>query len=170
MRFIAHRCQTEGPDPIVENNLEHGLELLDNGYDIEVDIWWADNDRCFYLGHSKHQYELLPHQITHLIGKYNDHIWFHCKDRQSLSMLLSWGVHCFWHQTDDYTLTSKGYIWTYPDKRMPQNNGILALPEKCRNANVFTNIAGICSDYIRKYKEQYETIRKIHQAANKRTS
>ena len=26
-------------------------------------------------------------------------------------------LNYFWHQTDDFTLTSHGYIWTYPGKK-----------------------------------------------------
>jgi hypothetical protein len=56
----------------------------------------------------------------------------------------------FWHQNDDYTLTSKGYPWVYPGKMVP-SNGIFVLPEECdlelssiRDMTIF----GVCSDFI----------------------
>ena len=37
----------------------------------------------------------------------------------------------FWHQNDDYTITSKGYIWAYPGKKL-NKNAIYVLPEWCK--------------------------------------
>jgi len=52
-------------------------------------------------------------------------------------------IHCFWHQEDDVTLTSKGYLWTYSGKELTENS-IAVLPEKKPDVEV----AGICSDYV----------------------
>jgi hypothetical protein len=56
----------------------------------------------------------------------------------------------FWHQKDDVTLTSKGYIWAYPGKQ-PLENSIAVLPEL--NEDNLTLAVGVCSDYIKDYKE-----------------
>jgi hypothetical protein len=56
---------------------------------------------------------------------------------------------CFWHQKDDVTLTSQGYIWAYPGKQ-PLKNSIAVLPE--RNNDDTSQCSGICSDVIEKYK------------------
>ena len=61
--------------------------------------------------------------------------------------MLNIGVHCFWHQGDDYTLTSNGYIWTYPGK-------LLTTKSICVKPNSIEEIkgcSGVCSDYIRRY-------------------
>jgi hypothetical protein len=57
-------------------------------------------------------------------------------------------VHCFWHQKDDFTLTSRGYIWTYPNKEVVKNSIIVCkdLEETLQYSSI--NIAGICSDFI----------------------
>ena len=57
--------------------------------------------------------------------------------------------HYFWHDTDDYTITNKGYIWIYPNKPLLKN-GICVLPEEATYDNL--NCKGICSDFIVKYK------------------
>ena len=59
-------------------------------------------------------------------------------------------AHYFWHQEDDYTITSKGYIWTYPSKKLLPNS-ICVLPEKASYKSF--NCLGICSDFIEKYKK-----------------
>ena len=57
--------------------------------------------------------------------------------------------HYFWHEEDDYTITSKGFIWTYPGKKL-FSNSICVLPENANYKNI--NCKGICSDFIDKYK------------------
>ena len=58
-------------------------------------------------------------------------------------------AHYFWHQNDDYTITSKGFIWTYPGKKLlPQS--ICVLPEIVNYKTI--DCLGICSDFILKYK------------------
>jgi hypothetical protein len=37
-------------------------------------------------------------------------------------------LNYFWHQSDDYTITSKGYFWTYPGKKI-SNKSVIVLPE-----------------------------------------
>ena len=45
-------------------------------------------------------------------------IWFHAKNIEAFYELLKLNIVCFWHQNDDVTLTSNGYIWTYPGKQL----------------------------------------------------
>ena len=47
------------------------------------------------------------------------------------------------------TLTSNGYFWTFPGKKLLKNS-ICVLPEKTDYKEI--NCAGICSDFIEKYK------------------
>ena len=37
-------------------------------------------------------------------------------------------LNYFWHQKDDYTITSNGYFWTYPGKKI-SNRSVIVLPE-----------------------------------------
>jgi hypothetical protein len=61
----------------------------------------------------------------------------------------------FWHENDKYTLTSKGYIWTYPGQLF-ENNSVIVMPES--NPNIDFNVLkmyncfGICSDYVESIK------------------
>jgi hypothetical protein len=56
----------------------------------------------------------------------------------------------FWHDVDDMTLTSKGFIWVYPGKQ-PINNSIAVIPELYED-NI-SKCIGICSDYIEDYEK-----------------
>ena len=58
-------------------------------------------------------------------------------------------IHYFWHQKDDITLTSKGYICAYPGKQ-PIKNSIAVLPELYNDD--LGVCKGVCSDNILKIK------------------
>jgi hypothetical protein len=62
--------------------------------------------------------------------------------------MLSNGVHCFWHQEDDYTLTSHGLVWIYPGKPICEDGVIV-----CKDHNITMEMSkaevyGICSDFV----------------------
>ena len=61
-------------------------------------------------------------------------------------------LHYFWHQEDNFTLTSKNYIWTYPGKTYTPKS-IIVMPEWNKNIDEFVDLRaydcyGICSDYV----------------------
>ena len=73
------------------------------------------------------------------------------KNYNALEALVTLGIHCFWHQTDKYTITSQGWIWAYPGQ--PGGKYTIAVhPERLTNDEV-KKFAGVCSDYIDNYKE-----------------
>jgi hypothetical protein len=146
MFFIAHRGNTSGPDKEKENHPDHILSAIDLGFDVEVDIWFWHNcslsDGMFYLGHDRPQYP-----VDHLfIEKIKTHAWFHCKNLDALSHISKFDdTNYFWHQNDDFTLTSKGYIWTFPGKGISDKSILLA--KSIDNVDL-KNCAGVCSDHI----------------------
>ena len=64
----------------------------------------------------------------------------------------------FWHQDDDYTLTSQGLIWTYPGKKTTSNS-IVVMPERFDKnlEKEYNGVYGICSDYVAILREKYDT-------------
>jgi len=138
MRRIAHRGNTQGPTPD-ENNPDYILEALNNGFDAEIDVWYIDGQ--FWLGHDEPQYR------TFLPFLQDSRVWCHAKSLECLIELLSplRGVHCFWHQDDDYTLTSKGYIWTYPGKPVCPQSVLVIEDAREYNGPI---CHGLCSDYF----------------------
>lgn len=150
MKLIAHRGNTGGPNPLEENNPEYIDLALKIGYDVEIDLWHKEHN--YYLGHDEPQYHV---PMTWLV-KHKDVLWIHCKNLEALEKMSSTVIqfNYFWHQDDDFTLTSKKYIWTYPDKQYTLNS-IVVMPEWNTDLNQFPNLInyecfGICSDYITK--------------------
>ena len=149
MIYISHRGNLTGPNKKWENHPDYIQKALDGGFNVEVDVWYKDSS--FYLGHDKPE-----HKINVNFLKKNG-LWCHAKDIDTLNIMLSYSdIHCFWHQEDDVTLTSRNFIWTYPGKTLTENS-IAVLPE-LNNDNSITmlpkKVLGICSDFIVSYKEE----------------
>lgn len=148
MKYIAHRGNIFGPNIKLENSPDYIMEAIHLGYDVEADIW-IDNKQIF-LGHDYPQYKIN----STFIDQISPSCWFHCKNKEALENIknISSKAHYFWHQTDDYAITSKGYFWVYPGKEVI-NNSIILFPENIKEYSNFSEkIYGICSDYISKYK------------------
>ena len=154
MKLIAHRGNIDGPNPSQENKPEYIEEAILQGFDVEIDLRYDTLNKKLYLGHDEPQYPTT----WFWIGKYINNLWVHCKNIEALyefSYATS-GFNYFWHQEDDFTLTSKNYIWTYPGKNYTPKS-IIVMPEWNVSAEVFTdlkvfNCYGICSDYVGKLK------------------
>ena len=56
MKLIAHRGNTEGPNPLEENKPEYIEQAIENGFDVEIDIWYITQTKQFFLGHNKPEY------------------------------------------------------------------------------------------------------------------
>ena len=67
-------------------------------------------------------------------------------------------IHSFWHQKDHYTITSKGYIWSYPGYNK-FINCIDVMPESLSEyhnvSEYYPKNIGVCSDYIKIIRRNY---------------
>ena len=144
MILIAHRGNTNGVDTKKENTVEYIEAALKKGYHCEIDICKFDGEK-FYLGHEE------PGEAVTLDWLQVNQVWCHAKDYKVLEAMITLGVHCFWHQSDKYTLTSRGWIWAYPGQ--PGGRYTIAVhPEKLHPGDV-QKFAGVCSDYVEKFDD-----------------
>ena len=151
MKLIAHRGNTDGAKPERENNPSYIDKAIEKGYNVEIDIRGSFYTK-FYLGHDKPEYIITPSWLF----ERSEHLWIHAKDIQALYSLTQQAsnFNVFWHQQDSYTITTKGYIWTYPGQTLTPSS-ILVMPEMSEQLfsdNDIKNCAGICSDFINKYR------------------
>lgn len=152
MKLIAHRGLFNGPDSVLENQPQQIELALSLGFDAEVDVRY-DRDTGFMLGHDEPTYPVKLEWLDQA------GLWIHAKNLHALALLSS-KRNVFWHESDDHTLTSKGYIWSSPGKCTASINGIQVMPENCmsRHNIDFTDTVlqpcyGICSDYVQQIKE-----------------
>jgi len=143
MILISHRGNIDGPHAD-ENKPLHIENAISLGYDVEIDMWLVCG--ILYLGHDEPSYKI---DYDFLL---KDKLWIHCKNIEALLYLKEMRNmnNYFWHQEDDVTLTSNGFLWTYPGKYLTKYSIAVMLETK-----PFDNISisyGICSDYIKNYK------------------
>ena len=137
MILVSHRGNLSGPDPDKENNPTQINKTLDLGYDCEVDLWIKDD--VLYLGHDEPKYEIDINFLS------RPRLWIHVKNLEGLEKIPRW-MNFFWHQTDDFTLTSKHFIWTFPDKKTCQKSVIVDNNKNWRDKNY--NCFGVCTDWV----------------------
>ena len=146
MKYIAHRGLVNGPDSNLENLPGQILLSLQAGYDCEIDVRYINGK--WMLGHDNPDFE-VPFEFLEQVG-----LWIHAKNLEALYILSKTNLVYFWHQEDDFTLTSNRYIWTYPGKEL-SDNSVMVVPEVVDSTLEITrNVVcyGICSDYINKIK------------------
>ena len=139
MIFIAHRGNIHGPRPEKENTKTYILDAIKKGYDVEIDVW---ADKKLWLGHDEPQHQV---DLKFLISNFNK-LWIHCKNLEAVDILSEFNLlNFFWHQTDDFTLTSKNFIWTYPGKKVC-NKSVLVVDDARKYSG--PTCFGLCSDYL----------------------
>jgi alpha-glucosidase (family GH31 glycosyl hydrolase) len=144
MMLISHRGNLTGKLPNLENNPEYIDIAIKKGFFVEIDLRTMNGK--LFLGHDAPQYEINYDWLKRRSGS----IWVHCKDKDALEYCLNNNLHCFWHDTDDYTITNRGYIWAYPGKESAGPLCIMVMPERVwpveeiKNLNTF----GVCSDFV----------------------
>ena len=141
--WISHRGNINGKQPDRENHPVYIFEALAQGYWCEIDVWLTDSG--IQLGHDLPQYPVNENMLR------MERLVCHAKNPQALAHMLAMeDVHCFWHDSDDYTLTSRNWIWAYPGKAAIGNNSYIALPEI--HQQDISGFAGVCSDVIEQYR------------------
>ena len=105
---VSHRGNTQGRKKELENDPDYVKAALLGGYHCEVDVWLTD--KGLFLGHDEPTY---PIAITYLM---QDNLICHAKNIEALHKMLEYPqIHCFWHEGDYCAITSKRFIWKYPE-------------------------------------------------------
>lgn len=145
MIYIAHRGNTQGPNPEKENHPDYIRDAVRKGYDVEVDVWLVDGK--YTLGHDKPQYEVADHFLE------NPHFWLHAKDIKTITALIDPGflVNAFFHETDPCTVTTQKWIWTYPGHPVLGWRSIAVMPEIFPDWDL-SQAGGICTDFPIEYQ------------------
>ena len=141
--LISHRGNLTGKQPELENTPDYINAALAQGYKCEVDVFAYHGK--LYLGHDDAQIETSVQYLQ------QEGIIAHAKNLDALAEMLQANIHCFYHHTDNYTLTSRNWIWAFPGKPGTSVHPCIAvLPENY--ATDVTNFDGICSDFIAQFR------------------
>jgi len=142
---IAHRGNYKGINRQLENTVPYLREAIKAGYDVEVDIWKIDGQ--YLLGHDGPQHPISISEILEIQEK----AWFHAKNYEALEGMLKFEAHVFFHDQDEYTLTSNGIIWAYSGKYVG-SLAIACMPEMTEGFVVPKNALGVCSDNLESFE------------------
>ena len=80
MKLISHRGNIDGPNIERENEPLYIFEALEKKFDVEIDVWWKENQ--FWLGHDKPQYCVKKEFLQ------NKKLWCHAKNIEALNKML----------------------------------------------------------------------------------
>ena len=159
MIFISHRGNLDGLNYKRENSLSYIDEAIEKSYDVEVDLRMKSGR--LFLGHDEAQYEVDKVWLA----KRNKNLWIHVKDFDSL-VWISKNEHdlrYFCHESDRYTLTSNGYIWSHDLQNKMTDKCIVPLLSKEQVGSYDQrDFYAVCSDFI------YECERTFSHERNKR--
>jgi hypothetical protein len=101
-----------------------------------------------WLGHDRPDYHIRE-DFLNQFG-----LWIHAKNLSALRWLTNTQLNYFWHQNDDYVITSHKWIWTYPGKDLTTRS-VCVMPE-WKNPTLDgikdLNCYGVCSDFVGKLK------------------
>ncbi len=144
VKLISSRGNIDGPNPKMENNLDYIDNAIDLGYDVSVDIWSYTGK--MYLGHSCDNSKI---PVSCLINR-SAKLWVRCRNHEAFQILSRYqSLNIFWHQTDDFALTTKGYTWCYPGIG-PLDRSVAFMPEF--DAPNLDKFYAVCSDDVSYFK------------------
>jgi hypothetical protein len=140
MIYIAHRGNIDGPNPEKENRPDYLYAAMEQGFDVEIDVWVTDGKVSF--GHDEPKHHVTDGQVM----LFKKHAWFHCKNVEALSYFKKYhaDANFFFHESDQAVLTSHGYIWTYPHPSVG-NDSVVVMPEIF--GQDYGNPYAVCTDF-----------------------
>jgi beta-phosphoglucomutase-like phosphatase (HAD superfamily) len=140
--WILHRGNNNGLSPNTENKPEILYQRLDEGWDIEIDLWKISED--LYLGHDKPEYKINENEKLLI----HPNTWIHCKNLEAYFYLRnhkdSKKFNYFSHDKDEFAVTSKGFIWSNINTNIIGPGSIKVVQSK--NYNLMPGV-GICTDW-----------------------
>jgi len=146
--LIAHRGNTRGPQRGLENRPSYIDVAIAQGFQVEIDLWVSRGSA--FLGHDGPQYEVGLEWLTDRQAE----LWVHCKNGAAISFVVESELNWFYHETDPYTVTSHGFIWTYPGKQILKGPsvGLWFGPETPLGSEHHKDVYAICGDYVGDWK------------------
>jgi hypothetical protein len=145
MIIISHRGFLDGNNPKEENNPAQIDKCINSRLNVEIDVWYEN--QILYLGH-----DYPAHKISlQWLEDRSNFLWVHCKNLAAIDFFVNRrsNLNFFFHNNDDYTLTSHNFIWTFPN--LPVTNNCVIVSLDLKNISMLlkkdTQPFGICTDY-----------------------
>jgi hypothetical protein len=152
--YISHRGNLNSVNADRENSLSYIDECLNSGFHCEIDLRMKNG-----LPHLGHDYAQYPVSNAWLHQR-KDCLWIHVKEYEALVWLTEESEipepMYFCHESDKYTLTSNGYIWSHDLRNKMTGKCIVPLLslESVYNYN-HSGFYAVCSDFVEECKRTW---------------
>lgn len=141
-----------GPEVELENTPVHIDAAIAAGFDAEIDLWGKQGG--LFLGHDGPDHSVTMEWLEQRANS----VWVHCKNAGAISAVGQSDLNWFYHNQDDYTLTSKGFLWAYPGRELPQTKVVALHFGKDFNYNrSLYGAHAVCGDYVGLWSAPQET-------------
>lgn len=140
MLLFSHRGNIVGRNEEFENEPNYILLTLNLGYGCEIDLWY---DGGWWSGHNNPKYKIDLSIIKECLC--------HAKNKEALIKLKENRLHYFWHENDQYTITSKGFIISHVNTK--DVSGCIVMSPELNSKRSIEGCIGVCSDIISEYKK-----------------
>jgi len=145
MLLISDKGNISGPNILLENTPDYIDFAIAQGYNVKIDLWYQDSK--FFLGTNGPKTQIEWDWLTNI--ERLEYLWINCMNIQTFSFLLENGnaLNFFYNNTDEVTITSKGFPWSNISNQY--NTNTIA----CNTTNL-DNVIGVCSDWVSKWSKQ----------------
>lgn len=147
--IISHRGNINGKTS-EENSVNYIRKALEHQFidSVEIDVWFYNNS--WWLGHDKPTYEINFDFIFH------PRLLIHTKNLEAFSKLTKESIHYFWHQDDEYTLTSFSIPIVHPKAKSIPDAIIMDHDLSIFSKQDYLNSYAICTDNVIELKRKLE--------------
>lgn len=153
MLLISHRGNIHGRKPESENHPEYIKIALRSGFYVECDLIVYKGQ--LILAHPHPDGSVGWSENNRVDEKFlqNPHLLVHCKTHETLIVARQIdGCHFFYHDKDDFTVTSKGWPIAHSSQGAKKKT-ICMLPEiNGLSKESIEGCLGVCSDMISFYE------------------
>ena len=136
--IISHRGNISGPSANTENVPEHINNVIKHVL-VVIDVWNVKNE--WHLGTEEPTHMVDVEFLKH------ENLILRARNMGALSQLTETDLHYFAHQADDFTLTSKNQIWTFPTKEVTTNSIVMCGNMTQTRKYYRSDCYAICTDY-----------------------
>ena len=143
-RFICHRGNLERKELLTENAPALLDKRITDGYDVELDVWYKDNQ--LFLGHDNPEHPITFEWLMQSSKKY-----IHTKNAQTLEYLLlrcgkeGYNPNIFYHTGEHYSLTTRNHIIVLPGQEILAGS-VNMMPEMSPTLKDSSQAYAVCSD------------------------
>lgn len=144
---ISHRGNIDGPNSCIENHPDSISKALEE-FDVEIDLWQID--KSLVLGHDEPEFEINSWWLQERTSD----LWVHCKNVEALCWCRDQDLNAFFHTDERVVLTTRGFMWFYPQAPQPYMNmwSVLVLPETLNlEPDALSGVWTVCTDYPYRY-------------------